>query len=356
MVDDEASIIDGLRRALRRARGEWEIHSALSGREALDKMATAQFDAIVSDMRMPGMDGAELLDVVRRSHPATARLILTGEANLSSSVRSALSAHQVLTKPCSATNLIDALNRTCALVEILSDPRMRSLTGGVGVLPAQPVVFRALTEALCGADPDPGDLAPLVEADVAITAKVLQMINSSFFGIRRTVVDVTEAIQYLGTDVLKALVLSAEAHEVFATDTKSEGLNIDALHQRSGRVAQLARRLANTDAAGSAFMAALLADIGQLVLASVCRDDFAALLVEARSSGRLLYEVEADHWGFGHAEVGAYLLGLWGLPAEVVTAVAQHHSEGGPHTQSGGVADAVRRAEAGIDDDDSEQP
>ncbi|MBC8317540.1 MAG: response regulator [Desulfobulbaceae bacterium] len=114
-VDDEPNILVGLRRMLRSLRKEIDMEFAESGKEALQVMSKASFDVVVSDMRMPGMDGAELLTEVRRLYPDTIRIILSGYAAAEAIMRTETIVHQFLHKPCEPQNIKDTLLRSCQL-------------------------------------------------------------------------------------------------------------------------------------------------------------------------------------------------------------------------------------------------
>src|SRR5262245_37814840 len=93
-VDDEPNVLQGLERMLRSMRHEWEMQFAMSGPAALERLAEQTFDVIVSDMRMPGMTGAQLLTEVSQRHPHIVRIILSGQADQEDILRSVGPTHQ----------------------------------------------------------------------------------------------------------------------------------------------------------------------------------------------------------------------------------------------------------------------
>ena len=99
-VDDEPLVLQGLQRMLRPMRNEWEMAFVESGRRALEEMATLPFQVVVSDMRMPGMNGAQFLSHVQELYPRTVRLILSGHADKDLIMKCVGTAHQFLAKPC----------------------------------------------------------------------------------------------------------------------------------------------------------------------------------------------------------------------------------------------------------------
>jgi HD-like signal output (HDOD) protein/CheY-like chemotaxis protein len=346
-VDDEPQILEGLRTLLRRQRHTWNMAFVSSGKEALHQFEAEPFDVIVSDMRMPEMDGATLLKEVQRRYPHTVRIVLSGHTELEMAVRTIPIAHQFLTKPCDAEVLKAVVERACNLQALLDDEAIRGLVGGIGELPSAPRVFTALSNALADPDRALADVAGILEQDVAMCAKVLQLVNSSFVGLGRRMTNIRDAVVYLGARTLKQLVLSVEVFRVFPTTAARRGFELDELQRHSLLTAQVARRIVpGRDAAEDAFAAGILHDIGLLILATHVPERIAEAVDLAREKAIPLFRAEAGLWGVTHAEAGAYLLGLWGLPYPVVEAVAHHHQPRRVPHEGLGVLDAVHLADA----------
>src|SRR5262249_25855440 len=186
LVDDEP-------RTLVQLAGDWNVTCAGSGPEALDKLGAGEFDVIISDLRMPGMDGAALLDEVRRRHPAVVRFILSGQTDPQSALRAARVAHQFLSKPCSPDWLTPVVQRTCELQALLADDTIRAAVGRLDRLPSVPRIFAELTRALEKPETTPDHITHIVSQDSAISAKLLQLVNSAFFARGKPVHDVRGA-------------------------------------------------------------------------------------------------------------------------------------------------------------------
>ena len=325
-VDDDANVLAGLRRMLHGLRHQWRLHFAGSAAEALAVLAGEPIDVVVSDIRMPDANGVELLNQVRESYPECARIALSGYFDAELSLESARVAHQFLAKPCPAPTLIIAIERVRTLRDVLQNPRLKALVGGLQSLPSLPDLYLELIEVMRTPDASLRDAARVISRDPGMSAKVLQMVNSAFFGLPRHVGSVDQAVTLLGLDNVRGLVLSAKVFSQF--DGRHSALDIAAMWQHSAQVGALARRIARdleldgkqTD---HAYMAGLLHDIGQVVLASESPDyrDIAA----SANRGDEMARLERQRLGCSHADVGAYLLGLWGLPGAIVEAVALHH-------------------------------
>ncbi len=325
-VDDERYLLDGLRDALRPFRQQWSMSFVTNGEEALARLEAEEHDIVVSDLRMPGMDGATLLARVRREHPTTVRIVLSGQAELRMVARAAGVAHRLLAKPCEIDELTRVIERSCALQEITARVELNRRAAGASALPSVPRLYLELTELLRSGETGAEDAARVVERDIAMAAKVLQLANSAFFGRRHPVTGVREAVAYLGLEALRALALSAEAFHRFPVHPPVPGFDIDQLQRHCSRVARLAHAICGETWDGEeAFAAGLLHDVGLLVLATEDRDELVDVLAAARTECRPLHVVERERFGVTHAEVGAHLLALWGLPHPVTEAVARHH-------------------------------
>jgi HD-like signal output (HDOD) protein len=322
-VDDDGSILSGLRLALRADRPRWEMRFASSGEEALEALEVCPADVVVSDMRMPGMDGVELLKRVREHWPRTARVVLSGYADLAAVARASSFAHQYLLKPCDAGVLRAVLERACALQDVLHSESLRRMVGSAGSLPAVPRVYQALTRALEDPLTEARHLVPIVQSDVSISTRVLQFVNSAYYGLAEKVTSIEAAILYLGLRTVRHLALSIELHQAFQLPPTALG----ELERHARLAAQIARKLVSASQADTAFAAGLLHDAGQLVLMSRMPQPYAEATRRAVAGRRPLHEAEREVLGASHAEVGAYLLGLWGLPPPIVEAVAFHHQE-----------------------------
>lgn len=328
-VDDEPNVLQGLQRMLRSMRNEWDMHFAGSGEEALCKLEEVPFDVIVSDMRMPGMNGAELLKEVARRHPNVVRIVLSGHLDREYILQLVTTTHQHLAKPCDAETIKDTVNRACALRDLLASKELGAVVSRIRSLPSLPSLYMRIIEVLQSDDPSLQKIGEIVSEDIAMSAKVLQLVNSSFFGIARRISNPVQAVMFLGLETVKALVLSVQ---IFAKweNSQLKGFDIEWLWHHSMTTGAVAKRLAETEQlptheADKAFTAGLLHDVGKLILAASLPDTYQKALAASKAQRIPLWQAEEEVFGTSHAEVGAYLLGLWGLPTSIVEAVAWHH-------------------------------
>lgn len=328
-VDDESNVLDGLRRMLRTVRQEWDMRFAGGGKQALELLAQEPCEVVVSDMRMPEMNGVQLLTAVMERYPEVIRIILSGYADESLIARSAGIAHQFLAKPCDCDQLVATVKSALALRELLTGSALRRLISQIGTLPSLPSLYLEIVKELRSPDPSLRRVGEIIARDLGMTAKVLQLVNSAFFGLRRRVANAVEAASYLGLETIQSLVLSLHAFSQF--DSDSAGLiSADKLWSHSMRTARLAKRISESEgdtkgASDETFTAGLLHDLGRLVLACRLPKQYGPILASAGIDEGKLCALEIENLGATHAEVGAYLLGLWGLPDTIVEIVAYHH-------------------------------
>ena len=309
-------------------RAEWEMEFVESAEAALRLLEQRPFDVIVSDMRMPRMNGAELLAEVMKRHPTTVRLILSGYADRDLILKCVGSTHQYLAKPCDAESLKATVARASNLEGSLHNERLKTLVCQMNRLPSIPSLYMQVVEKSSRADVSMEEIGGIIGQDIGMTAQILKLINSAFFGLARQLSSAEEAVAYLGLDTIKSLVLSIHAFSQFEK-AETGALNIEALWNHSMQVASLAKRISKLECqednlSEEAFTPGMLHDIGKLVLAVNLPNEYTEA-TRLSQSGLELPLAETQVFGANHADVGGYLIGLWGLPVPVVEAVALHH-------------------------------
>lgn len=324
-VDDEERVLEGLRNQLRKQRRKWAMRFVSSGRACLEELAREPADVVVTDMRMPGMDGAELLRRVKEEHENAVRVVLSGYAELEMTMRAVMVAHQYLIKPCKPDVIERVIEGSCALQDLINNERIKEVVAKIDKLPAVPRAYSMLTERLSDPNATADDVASIIAEDLGMTAKVLQLVNSSFFAAAMPVNDIKFAVVRLGFDIIKNVVLGLGALDrAFGTQDPEER---EQMQLHATRVGHLARQLVSSKAhRADAFLAGMLHDVGQLVLSTSLSEQFQEARTLAKDKEIALCLAEETCIGVSHAEVGAYLLGIWGLPHTVVEAVAHHHA------------------------------
>jgi HD-like signal output (HDOD) protein/CheY-like chemotaxis protein len=328
-VDDEPHVLEGLRRALHSVRGEIEAEYAEGGPAALAALARSDFDVVVTDMRMPGMDGIALLEEVEERYPHVARVVLSGYAEHQLLVRAVGLAHQCLTKPCDPQLLLAAIRGSLHLHELLGNDRLRRLIAMMPSLPSLPEAYFELLAEVRRPEPSMERIGQIIARDLPMTAKIVQLANSAHFGLAHKVTTPTEAATYLGTRSIQALVLSTHVFSYFE-HTHLGGIDLPKLWEHSLRVGSWAAAICAAEALPhdgqvDALLGGVLHDLGRVVLVANVAETYARARDAVRDEGCTLLEAERECVGATHAEVGAYLLALWGLPPAVVETIAYHH-------------------------------
>lgn len=327
-VDDEPNIIQGLKRSLFNMRSEWDMFFALSGEEALDIMSRNTIDVIITDMRMPEMDGAELLNRVRNLYPQVVRIILSGYSEQEMILRSVNVAHQFLNKPCDIEILKNTINQVLDSQSVLENELLVKLINGIDKLPSMPRLYNTLANEIKSPDTSLQKIGEIISRDPAMTAKILQMVNSAFFSLPQKITDPHQAVILLGIDNLRALLLYTHLFSILKEKPLSLVLMQD-LWKHSLLVGSVAKEIAQTEwqnqqLAQTAFSAGILHDIGKLILLQI-GDYWSMAKKWTNHDWRHCIEMEYEVLGTSHAEVGAYLLGLWGINESIATPVAYHH-------------------------------
>jgi HD-like signal output (HDOD) protein len=337
-VDDEPNLLMGLQRSLRHMRGEWDMEFVTSGEEALQVMSRHPFDLVVTDMRMPGMSGAELLEKIQQDFPQAIRVVLSGQSDRESIVRSSASAHQFLSKPCDPDQLKSILVRTIAMTDLLRHDSLQRFVSRLKSIPSLPSIYQEITAELRSVDPSASRVGRIIAKDMGMTAKLLQMVNSAVYGMRTDISEPGQAVLMLGMETIQAMVLSLSIFSAFNSQVL-RAHETERLWDHSVATGRLSRYIAKTQGiSGQALdpyqSAGLLHDVGKLVIASADPKAYRKIVDTATATETRPWRIECEVLGCGHAEIGAYLLGIWGLPSVIVEAVAWHnHPSDSPVTE-----------------------
>ena len=343
-------VLNGLQRTLRKMRRDWDMTFVGSGREALDVLGKKPMDVIVSDLRMPEMDGGRLLAEVKKQHPQVVRIILSGQLDQEMTLKSVQLAHQSLSKPCDAEVLKHTLAKLFALRDFLSDDSIKSIISQIESLPSMPSIYTEIVSEMQSDDPAIKKVGEIISKDISMTAKILQMVNSAFFGLFQKIKSPEQAVMMLGMETIKALVLSVKIFSEFNQNSFS-WFNIDELFDHSLAVSVYAKTIIKNEnpdqgLINNSMMAGLLHDLGKLILATNFEKSYRQVLAEAQGTGKNPLDLEYEAFGTSHAEIGAYLMGLWRLENSIIEAIAFHHLPARSMSQNIGLLAAVHVGDA----------
>ena len=323
--DDANAIRDGLRETTEK----WRFEFVSNVRQGITAVEGSAFDAVLVDLQFPGIDAPGFFKTMMEVSPTTLRLGLIAPPQREAIQQVRAAVHQLLVKPCDAKVLKAVLARAFAAQNFLSDDNIKQLVAGIRSLPVLPQTYTDIMAELKSDDPSLERAGQIVARDMGLSTKILSLVNSAFFGLGRSITHPSEAAMFLGTETLKALVLSIQVFSQFSAVKLTE-FSVENLWKHSWTIGVLSKRLCEFEEtsrtiADEAFLAGLLHDVGKLVLAANHPDKLEGIIRDARKNKCTLWEQEYNNYGASHAELGGYLLGLWGLPAGVVEAVAFHH-------------------------------
>ncbi len=329
-VDSDSDAINNLKKIFGFMCPDWKIEIAKSGEYALNLMSQSFFDALVSDIHLPGMDGVELLGSISEQYPKTVRILHTKVTNSETVLKSTMTAHQFLAKPCCAEKIKNTIERTCKLRDLLKNETLKKIVAGTNNLPSLPALYNAIVSEMQSTDPSLKKVGNLIAQDVSMSAKILQLVNSAFFALPRKITNPQQASVFVGIESLKALVLSIHVFSSFTEDAKLCEFSLQKMWNHCLITGGLARDIARSEKAEGnvveeAMIAGMLHDIGKLVMLKIPHQ-YKKVLQLIKTTGCDSAEAEYSITKTSHSELGAYLLGLWGLPGNVIESVAFHHN------------------------------
>ena len=368
-VDDEENVLRGLGRMLYAQRGAWRMRFAAGAREALSLLEEAPADVVVSDMRMPDLDGASLLHIVRRRWPAAVRIVLSGHADESAMIRALGAAHRYLAKPCPKETLIAVIESAVELRRRLPVEKEPLLLAAAGDLSSPGPVYTALLDVLARPTLHQEELCAVVKRSDSLCAKLLHAANSGLVSARTPVATIERAIDLLGVVALKAMAAEDAveaslpkglAERTGLADEQAVAADAQTLIGRWGAASGVSAQDRETAAT-----VVVLSTVGYAAACAALKPSAVMqALAEAKGSGETPPQAVSRLLGAPVAGFGALLLALWGLPDLLVEGVlcADHPGEAdAPLTPAVGLAHlalvAARRAAAqGAETQEGEDP
>jgi putative nucleotidyltransferase with HDIG domain len=308
---------------------QWLVKAALAGPAAVTALDEGTFDVVVASITLPELDGPQLLNRVRQKFPDTVRILLAEESDRERVIKDGLGTQQILSKPCKAEVIRATLEKAVSRESWIPDDAVRELVSKMRSLPTIPSIYLEVRNELKAPHGSPESVGKIIGKDMAMTTKLLQVCNSSYFGLSRKITDPGEAVGLLGFDAVNSIVVAVKMLGYYDR-IKPVYYSVDKLWKHSLAVAQHARKIAMRQGgdrvlAETAYTAGLMHDLGKIVLACNFSHENEGVQNTAKQQSRSLWSVEKEVFGAGHADIGAYLLGLWGLPPEVCEAAAWHH-------------------------------
>jgi putative nucleotidyltransferase with HDIG domain len=329
-VDDEPKFLGLYRVLFESDKTAWDVAFASDAASALQAMENTPSDVLVAKWHLPGMTGRELVSTVKERHPGTARIIASESADQEEVVKSLGARHQFIARPVDLTALRSTVWRVVAIQNADLDEKIARLLSNDYRLPSLPSLYFRILRAMESPDASIEEVGEIIAQDPAMTAKILQVVNSAYFGLARRISNITEAVQLLGTQKVRSMALSTQVFSCF-DQARMKSFPLSRVWNHSIAASQIAQKICRMErvdkaTAEEAQLACMLHDVGKVVLASGDPDRYQEAVNLAAKRQVPMIEVETEFFGASHADVGAYLLGLWGLPISVIEAIALHHA------------------------------
>jgi len=329
-VDSEINVLNGIKRILHKNRNIWEMFFAVSVKEANQKMKKHSIDVVVAEFKITAEDGEPFLMKVKSDLPLAIRIVYSDEISKDKLYDALFYAHYFLQKPFKPKELKERIESGIKIKSGITDNiALQKIVSSVTKLPSLPKIFFEINEVIKKDDFSLKQVSDLIEKDVAMSARVIQIVNSGFFGINKEITSIFEALKLIGIETVRSLVLTVNVFEVFRGNRLLEKY-LSQIMNHSFLVAHGAKKYIEhftdeTNLSEFAFIAGLFHDIGKLIFFS--SEELRKKLLEnfqLIKSNRL--EEETEIFGVTHPELGAYLLSLWGMGNDIVEAVAYSHN------------------------------
>lgn len=308
---------------------EWSVKAVASGTAALIEMEKEPADVVIASPELSELEGGELLNRIQGIYPKAIRFILANESDRERIVKQVLGSHQFIGKPLDVSALKNIIEGACALENWVPRNSIRDLVRRIRTLPTMPTLYQEVQTLLKSPDATTEQVGAIIAKDMAMTTKLLQVLNSAWFGASRKISDPAEAVGILGFETVSSMVMTIKLLSQY-DKVKPVYFSIDRLWRHSTEVAKNAKQITlyHTDdrvLAEAAFTGGLLHDLGKVVLASNFDEQYRGAQSLAAKQKLAPPEVEKEIFGASHGEIGAYLLGLWGMPVDVLEIAALHH-------------------------------
>ncbi|SEG49656.1 HDOD domain-containing protein [Marinobacterium lutimaris] len=310
----------------------WEIVRNDDQRVALELLRQTAFDAVIVGAISSFEREIGILKQVSQIKPKVARILLSPPLSSTKLAKALDVVHRTIFQGASIEEIIASVEQTVLVTRQLYRDKVVRSFGAFRQLPSSPSIYRELSNALSSERTNTRDIAIIVERDPALAVRIIRLVNSSYFGLNRTISSLTEALTLLGVRTVRGLALSGHLNAHYPDDSGWKLFSFDRMNQRALSVARLAQEIATPFAKNNpalkdqAFLAGLLLDVGMLMLAAEQGEGYLKVLRFAARKKQPLHLVERMAYGVTHAELGAYLLDMWNLSPQVVEAVMMHHN------------------------------
>lgn len=330
-IDDQENILQSLKLSLRGMRSEWDMSFAQSGQEGLAMFQEIWPDVVVTDMRMPTMDGAVVLKDIQKLKPDVGKIILSGYSDTDTVIKNMQLTNEYLSKPCKTSDLVKAIHNTLNSSTMIENETIKNIVAEIETLPPSPDAYDKLITVLSKDDATPEEIGTIIGHDIALSTILMRVVNCAFFNFPTQAQNITHAVKMLGQQTLLNMTKGSHLFENIGSFDNPR-MSINMLWDHSLRVAQFAKTIAldsglSESIHNDCFMAAMFHDIGKFILASRMAKEFSEIITIVEEEHCPVNIAEQRILGTTHAHIGAYLLARWGFSHAQISIIRAHHDE-----------------------------
>ena len=325
-VDQDKALISSLKRSMRHKKEDWDCYYCSSVEDAKAILKEVRPNIIVSDSRVTSLHGKSFIEEVRELSPDTLRIVMSGQVDAKSGLKSLQAASRCLNKPCTIEELQQCIDELCSLDKKLGKGLITHKIASLRRLPTLPDHYFQIENILRNPQADIRDISLIIEQDPAMAAKILQVASSAYFAPSNSQIKtIQQGIIRLGIQVLRSLVLGVQAFKCF-DPSSCPNFKYQAFWEDSLNFSYCVRNEAlkqglNHEEVETHTTAGLLYGIGKLVMATVAPIEYSQFLAR-RFPPEIKREEEQKFFGTTYNKIGAYLIGTWGLDKQIVQLVA----------------------------------
>ncbi len=325
-VDDELQILKSLNRLFMDT--QYELFTAESGKMALEILATEKIDMIITDMRMPEMDGCQLLERVKKLYPNSLRIILSGYTD-KNTILEALknnTAKLYILKPWENDKLLLLVDQLFETENLLRDSELLGLINRIDELPTLKNSYCQIMD-LVDRDADLVEISNAIEKDQSMATKILHIINSAFYEVKTG--SVKHAITYLGLSNIRNILFPTAIIDSF-TMSGIYGTRLELLWNHSFLCSKIVtiiyQKLLRKKLSEHEISAGLLHNIGIVLLLKLYPEKYIEIFYKIEQAKKSSLEIEQEILHVTHQQTGGYLLRWWELPHPIIESALYHHT------------------------------
>ncbi len=329
IVSDDEKVVADIRKSEEAVFQNASFQFATTEDEAKRLLDSKEFAVVCIEFSTSKINGLEFLSFVKDKYPKTFRVLFTDPSKRERAVYSTTDVHRFINKPLIDQDFVKTIEHFQGLSKYDLDSKTISAILGIGPIPTMPEVYIRLEREINKPEVSIHRIADIISNDPLAAAKVMHIVYSSFYNISKSIVNLVHAINFLGLDIIKSLVLYIK---VFILKNQPPEIQnyLKKIRDHSIDVAKVSKAIMNLeckdrDLIDSAYISGLLHDIGKIIMVQ-CSDKSKRMTFVSEQGEENQLEREIEKFGVSHVSAGAYLLSSWNFPSEIISSVASHQN------------------------------